>query len=464
MTSPLLTDLYQLSMGYGYWKHGRAETPAVFHLFYRRAPFGEAGTITCGIETAISYLASLKFTKEEGQYLQTLQGADGQPLFENAYIKYLEELEWELTVKAVPEGSLTFPQEPLMQIEGPLLQVQLIETALLNIVNFQTLIATKAARICEAAGGDPVMEFGLRRAQGPDGALSAARAAYIGGCVATSNVLAGMTYDIPVKGTHAHSWVMSYENEREAFQHYADVMPNNTLLLVDTYDTIEGVKNAITIGQQLRQKGHDLLGIRLDSGDLVTLSQKARILLDEAGFTQARIVASNDLDEEVILRLKAAGAQIDTWGVGTKLVTAYDQPALGGVYKLGAIQQSHSEHLPEAKKWKYRVKLSEEFEKISNPGKLQIWRQRGANGEILKDVLYNELEPPLQKSIEGAPLLEEVLKNGTRLHAPRSIHEVRAVAQTEWQKRPQKTCLELDPQLLETKQALLQKHGFTHNH
>jgi len=449
--SPLLTDLYQLSMGYGYWKHGRAETRAVFHLFYRRAPFGEAAAIACGIEPAIEYLSQLQFTAEEISYLSGLKGHDGQALFDSGYLDYLREMEWSLNVKAMPEGSLSFPHEPLMQIEGPLLQVQLVETALLNLVNFQTLIATKAARICEAAEGDPVMEFGLRRAQGPDGAMSASRAAYIGGCMSTSNVLAGMEYDIPVKGTHAHSWVMSYEDELEAFEKYAEAMPNNTLLLVDTYDTLEGVRKATQVGRQLREKGYELMGIRLDSGDLAELSIEARKILDEAGFEQARIVASNDLHEESIRELKANGAKIDTWGIGTKLATAYDQPALGGVYKLGAIQD-------EAGKWQYRVKLSEDLIKVSNPGKLQVARQVTEEGKIVTDLIFNELD---QSSVRGESLLIDVLRDGQRVGRPPSIHETRQRAIDAWKNRPVESPVKLHDDLEETKRALLKQHGFT---
>lgn len=451
MDSPLLTDLYQLSMGYGYWKHNRAETRAVFHLFYRKAPFGETSAIACGIEPAIEYLENLTFTTEEIAYLGSLKGQDGKALFEEGYLTYLKTMKWQLNVKAVAEGSLTFPHEPLLQIEGPLLQVQLVETALLNLVNFQTLIATKAARICDAAQGDPVMEFGLRRAQGPDGAMSAARATYIGGCVATSNVLAGMKYDIPVKGTHAHSWVMSYENEQEAFEQYAEAMPNNTLLLVDTYDTIEGVKKAIEVGRKLREKGHDLMGVRLDSGDLTQLSIEARDLLDNAGFENARIVASNDLNEETIKTLKANGARIDTWGVGTKLATAYDQPALGGVYKLGAIQDENQE-------WQYRVKLSEDLIKVSNPGMLQVARKVNENGQIISETLFNELEPV---AVDGELLLQDVLKEGKRVKQAEEIHEVRKRAIQGWKNRPDESPLQLHKQLQDTKIALLKKHGFT---
>ena len=453
MNSPLLTDLYQLTMGYGYWKNNMAAQDAIFHLFYRRAPFGEKGAIAAGIETAIDYLENLHFTKEELAYLKTLKGHDDKALFDQGYIDYLHEMKWTLNVKAVPEGELTFPHEPLLQIQGPLIQCQLVETALLNIVNFQTLIATKAARICEAAGDDPVLEFGLRRAQGPDGGVCASRAAYIGGCVATSNVLAGMKYDIPIKGTHAHSWVMSFDTEEEAFEKYAQAMPNNTLLLVDTYDTIEGVKAAIKIGHRLREKGHDLLGIRLDSGDLAQLSIDARKILDEHGFPNAAIVASNDLDEYSIRKLKDAGAKIDTWGIGTKLVTAYDQPALGGVYKLGAIKDSDGT-------WQYRIKLSEDLVKVSNPGRLQVARETNKQGHILKDIIFNELD---DTQVTGTPLLKSVIINGKRANPAEDITTVQARAVAAWKSRPADTPVTLHPSVEETKRELLKKHGFTPN-
>ena len=265
---------------------------------------------------------------------------------------------------------------------GPILQCQLLETALLNIVNFQTLIATKAARVCHAAAPEPVLEFGLRRAQGIDGAMAASRAAHVGGCAATSNVLAGMRYGIPIKGTHAHSWVMSFDTEEEAFEAYADAMPNNCVFLVDTYDTIEGVRTAVRVGKRLREKGHELAGVRLDSGDLAYLSIEARKILDEGGFPNAAIVASNDLDEQTISSIKQQGGRVSIWGVGTKLVTAFDQPAMGGVYKLGAIRQENGA-------WRYSLKLSEQPIKVSNPGIQQVRRFR-LGTEFIGDMIYNE--------------------------------------------------------------------------
>jgi len=277
---------------------------------------------------------------------------------------------------------VVFPHEPLVRVRGPILEGQILETALLNQINFQTLIATKAARVCLAARGEPVLEFGLRRAQGVDGALTASRAAYIGGCSATSNVLAGKSYGIPVRGTHAHSWVMSFDTEREAFQAYAEAMPHNCVFLVDTYDTLQGVREAIGVGGWLRERGHALAGIRLDSGDLAWLSIEARKLLDEAGFSQTAIVASNDLDEHLIESLKGQGAAIGIWGVGTKLVTAYDQPALGGVYKLGGIRRPDGT-------WEPKMKLSEQAVKISTPGILQVCRFR-SDTECVADGIYDE--------------------------------------------------------------------------
>jgi len=387
----LLTDLYQLTMAYGYWKSQKIDFEAVFTLFFRKPPFNSGYTIAAGLETVLAYIEDLHFTDDDLSYLATLAGADGKPLFEQAFLDYLRKLRFQCDIDAVPEGTVVFPHQPLLRVQGALLQCQILETALLNIVNFQTLIATKAARVCFAAQGDPVLEFGLRRAQGIDGGLAASRATYIGGCVATSNVLAGKLYGIPVKGTHAHSWVMSFDSEEEAFQAYAQAMPNNCIFLVDTFDTLKGTKKAIEMGQWLREKGHQLGGIRLDSGDFVQLSQQVRKMLDEAGFEQARIVASSDLDEYLIADLKSAGAQIDVWGVGTKLITSYDQAALGGVYKITAIRQPGGE-------WQYRLKLSEEPIKTSNPGLLQVRRFTNEEGQFSGDMIYNQAQPPV-----GAP-------------------------------------------------------------
>jgi len=377
----LLTDLYQLSMACGYWKAGTSDREAVFHLTFRRPPFGGGYAIAGGIAPAIAFLRRLSFSSEDLAYLKTLTDATGGPLFPQGFLDTLRDLRFTCRVDAVPEGSVVFAHEPLIRITGPILQAQLVETALLTMVNFQTLVATKASRVVAAAKGAPVLEFGLRRAQGIDGGLAASRAAYIGGVAATSNVLAGRLFGIPVKGTHAHSWVMFHGDELRAFREYAAALPGNCVFLVDTYDTLDGVANAITIGRELRAKGHDLLGIRLDSGDLAHLSIEARRMLDEAGFPDAKIVASNDLDENLITSLHEQGAKIDIWGIGTKLATAFDQPALGGVYKLGAVRDAKG-------RWQEVIKLSEQPIKISNPGVLQVKRLRKA-GLLVGDVIYD---------------------------------------------------------------------------
>lgn len=379
----LLTDLYQLTMAHGYWKLNRADEQAVFHLFFRKPPFGGGYAIAAGLARVVDLIREFHYAPDDLAYLATLTGNDRQPLFEPAFLKYLGEMTFACDVDAIPEGSAVFANEPLIRVRGPLIHAQILESALLNLVNFETLIATKAARVCAAADGDDVLEFGLRRAQGIDGALSASRAAYLGGCAATSNVLAGKLFGIPVRGTHAHSWVMSFTNEAESFEAYAEAMPNNCVFLVDTYDTIAGVQNAIEVGRQLRERGHRMVGIRLDSGDLAYLSIEARRLLDEAGFGDAVIVASNDLDEHLIQDLKHQGATIAVWGVGTKLVTSYDQPALGGVYKLSAIRKADGA-------WAHRLKLSEQVIKTSIPGILQVRRFENGQG-MIADMIFDEL-------------------------------------------------------------------------
>ena len=376
----LLTDLYQLTMAYGYWKNNIHNKEAVFNLFYRKQPFGGGYSIAAGLQPAIEYLEQLKFTEDDIEYLQTLKGNDGENLFSLEFLEYLSELTLELDIDAIPEGTLVFPNEPLIKVKGPLLQCQIIETALLNIINFQTLIATKAARIKNKAKDETVMEFGLRRAQGIDGGLSASRASYIGGVDSTSNVLAGKLFGIPIAGTHAHSWVLSFENEIQAFEAYADALPNNCVFLVDTFNTTKGIENAIKVGKQLVEKGKKFAGIRLDSGDLAYLSIRARKMLDSAGFTDTKIVVSNDLDETLLRSLKNQGAKIDTWGIGTKLATAFDQPALGGVYKLSAIKENGN--------WTNKVKLSEQSIKINNPGNQQVKRFY-VNNKYRLDMIYD---------------------------------------------------------------------------
>lgn len=369
-----LTDLYQLTMAYGYFKSGHAQKQSVFHMFFRKNPFGGGFAVAAGLTSLIELIENYRFESSDLEFLATLCGVDGKPIFSMDFLEYLSDLKLTVDIDAVAEGEIVFAHEPMVRVTGSLIECQLLETAILNFFNFQTLIATKAARVKLAAQGKPVLEFGLRRAQGPDGALTASRCSYLGGCDATSNVLAGRLYGIPVKGTHAHSWVMSYPGELAAFRQYAAVMPNNCIFLVDTYDTLSGVKHAIEVGEELREAGHELSGVRLDSGDLAYLSIEARNMLDAAGFCDSQIVASNDLDEAVIASLVEQGAMIDVWGVGTKLVTAEDQPALGGVYKLSCVRDSVGEA------WQPRLKLSEQAIKISTPGIHQIRRYFLADG------------------------------------------------------------------------------------
>lgn len=377
----LLTDLYQLTMSYGYWKAGLDDKEAVFHLFFRKRPFQGGFTIAAGLEAVINYLKDFHFSPSDLEYLASLRNIDDSPLFEPRFFDYLANIRFSCDIDAIPEGNVVFPYEPLIRVSGPLIQCQLLESPLLNLINFPTLIATKAARICIAANGDPVLEFGLRRAQGIDGSLTASRAAYIGGCEATSNVLAGKIFGIPVRGTHSHSWIMVFDDEQEAFHTYAKQLPNNCVFLVDTYNTIEGVKKAIETGLWLRQQGKKMLGIRLDSGDLAYLSVKSRAMLDEAGFQDTKIIASNELDETIINELKRQGACIGIWGVGTNLVTAGTQSALDGVYKLSAIRNP-------GERWTYKIKLSEQLVKISNPGILQV-RRYFSKDEYTIDALYD---------------------------------------------------------------------------
>jgi nicotinate phosphoribosyltransferase len=357
----MLTDLYQLTMMYGYDIAGKSDEVVVFDLFFRRNSGDSAYAVAAGLEQAIEYIENLHFSEDDIEYLRDLG------LFNEDFLKRLENIRFTGDIDAIPEGTVVFPNEPLIRVKAPIFEAQLIETALLNIVNHQTLIATKASRVVQAAQGDSVLEFGLRRAQGPDAGIYGARAAIIGGCDATSNVLAGKKFGIPVQGTHAHSWIMSFPTELDAFRAYADAFPNSCLLLVDTYDTLRsGVPNAITVFKEMREKGLEPVGIRLDSGDLAYLSKEARKMLNEAGFPNAKIVASSDLDEDVIWDLKAQGAAIDVWGVGTAMITSKNCPALGGVYKLVA-EEVNGELVP-------KIKISENAFKITNPGYKKVFR------------------------------------------------------------------------------------------
>ena len=440
--SPLLTDFYQLTMASGYWQLGMHENEAVFHLLFRKNPFNSNHALCCGLGSVTEFLDHWSFQQDDLEYLATLKNAKNLPLFSQDFLDYLATIRFTCDIDAIPEGTIVFPHEPVLRIQGPLIQCQLLETALLNILNFQTLIATKAERVCLAAQGDDVIEFGLRRAQGPDGALSASRAAYIGGCVATSNTLAGKLYDIPVRGTHAHSWVTAFDTEQQAFSAYASAMPHNSVLLVDTYNTIEGVRHAIEAGKQLRAEGAELLAIRLDSGDMADLSIKARKLLDEAGFEKTGIMSSNSLDEYVIADLKKKGAKISAWGVGTNLVTAYDHPALDGVYKMSALKNAND-------KWNYKLKLSEQEVKISNPGRHQV-RRFFSNENFIADIIY-DLELGIPEAPEASlldhevqsirlddydasvDLLQPLYRQGQLVMKKRTIHTIRKEAMKEAQ-------------------------------
>jgi len=419
-SSPLVTDLYQLTMIQGYWLAGIHRREACFDYFFRHQPFGSGYTVFAGLEDTLRFLEGLRFAGPELDYLRSLD------LFRPELIEHLRALRFTGQVHAVPEGSLIFPIEPVLRVQGPLEECQLVESALLNTLNFQSLIATKAARVCQEAGGDNVMEFGLRRAQGVDGALSAARAAYIGGCAATSNVQAGQTYGIPVSGTHAHSWVLAFPSELEAFRQFARAYPTKCILLVDTYDTLRsGVPNAIRVGLEMKARGERLAGIRLDSGDLAYLSAEARRMLDEAGLTDTLICCSSDLDEFIIRDLNAQGARIDLYGVGTNLVTARGEPALPGVYKIAALRGEGDE-------WQMKLKWSEGLKKSTLPGIKQVWRLRGPEGSMLADwIEMDGITPDVEQGLWGfhpsddhaktlyagidraEPLLVPVLRDGT---------------------------------------------------
>jgi nicotinate phosphoribosyltransferase len=438
-TLAALTDLYELTMGAGYHAAGVADREAVFTLAFRSLPFEGGYAIAAGLDDVLEILENLRFDETDIAYLGGLRTPGGSVLFKPDFLDRLTALRFSCDVDAIPEGTVVFGNEPLLRVRGPLIQAQLVESMLMTVIGFQTLVATKAARIVEAAGGGDVFEFGLRRAQGPDGALSAARGAYIGGVAATSNVLAGRLHGIPVRGTHAHSWVQVFGDEKQAFDIYAESQPDNVTLLVDTYNTITGVRNAIETGRKLRASGGKLAAIRLDSGDLAYLSIEARRLLDEAGFSETKIVASNDLDEHLIESLREQGARIDIWGVGTRLDTCFDQPALGAVYKLTAIHDADG-------KWRYPVKLSEQTAKISIPGILGVRRFSDETGRFRADMIFDEGLPPPpgpgvivdpadalhMRTIEAAWTSEELvlpaLRSGKRVATGPPLDEIRARA------------------------------------
>ena len=433
----LLTDLYQLTMMNGYLRNGKQGDIAVFDLFFRRNNI-ITYSVAAGLEQAIDYIRNIHFTEEDIEYLRSLN------LFDAQFLDYLRTFRFTGDVFAVPEGTVVFPEEPIITVRAPILEAQFVETALLNIVNHQTLIASKSAKVAYAAKGDTVMEFGLRRAQGPDAGVYGARASIIGGCRSTSNVLAGKMFDIPVAGTHAHSWVMNFPSEYEAFRAYAHLFPDACLLLVDTYDTLRsGVPNAIRVFDELRAAGHEPKGIRLDSGDLAYLSKRARKMLDDAGYPDAIICASGDLDEYLINSLKNQGARIDLWGVGTKLITSADMPALGGVYKLSALYPAGGEPIP-------KIKLSDNSDKITNPAFKDVYRiydrktgKAEADLIVVRGEKIDESKPltifhPKETwkkttftDYRVRPLTEQILRGGELVHPLPKLADICAYAERE---------------------------------
>lgn len=476
----LLTDFYELTMMQGYFERQQNET-VIFDVFFRNNPCNSGYSIAAGLEQVIDYVKNLNFSYDDVDYLRSLH------LFSEDFLQYLSGYHFTGSIYAIPEGSVIFPKEPILKVVAPIMEAQLVETAILNILNHQCLIATKASRIVYAAGDSGVMEFGLRRAQGPDAGLYGARAAMIAGCVGTSCVLTGQMFDVPVMGTHAHSWIMSFPDEYTAFKTYADLYPDACTLLVDTYDTLKsGVPNAIRVFDEMRAAGiHSKnFGIRLDSGDLAYLSKKARKMLDEAGYPDAKIVASNDLDEYLIHDLKIQGAKIDSWGVGTNLITSKDSPSFGGVYKLAAIQNEAGEFVP-------IIKLSENTEKITNPGNKKIYRiYEKDTGKIKADyicfvdevldpeedlLLFDPIETWKKTRLKGGTyivrdLMVPVFINGECVYQSPSVMEIAAYCRQEkdtlWDETqrlfyPHNVYVDLSEKLYEVKKQLLNQMSKT---
>lgn len=467
----LHTDLYQINMMQTYWELGRADRNAVFECYFREMPFQNGYAIFAGLERLVHYLENLKFSETDIDYLREVED------YPEEFLTYLKEFEFTCTVRSALEGDVVFNNEPLIQIEGPLAQCQLVETALLNMVNFQTLIATKAAKIKSVIGDDPLMEFGTRRAQELDAAVWGTRAAYIGGADATSNVRAGKVFGIPVSGTHAHSLVQSYGNDYEAFMAYAKTH-KDCVFLVDTYDTLKsGVPNAIRVANEMGDK-INFLGVRIDSGDMAYISKKVREQLDEAGYTKAKIYASNDLDENTILNLKMQKSKIDVWGVGTKLITAYNQPALGAVFKLVSIEDEQGI-------MQDTIKLSSNAEKVTTPGKKQVWRitRKSDNKSEGDYVTLWEEDPRKEKEIfmfhpvhtfinktvrnfDARPVLQEIFVKGKRVYDLPTLEEIKNYAKENldslWEEykrdlNPQKYPVDLSTECWNHKMRLLEK-------
>ena len=477
MNLTLLTDFYELTMMQGYFKTQNTEK-VVFDAFYRKNPCDGGDAIAAGLDQGIDYIKNLRFSKEDIAYLRSLN------TFDEDFLNYLADFRFSGDIYAIPEGTVVFPREPLVKVVAPIMEAQLVETAILTIINHQSLIATKASRVVCAAKGDGIMEFGLRRAQGPDAGVYGARAAMIGGCIGTSNVLAGQLFDVPVKGTHAHSWIMSFPDEYTAFKTYAKLYPNACTLLVDTYDVLKsGVPNAIRVFEEMREEGIPLTkyGIRIDSGDLAYLSKEAYKMLAAAGFDDAVISASSDLDEYLIESLKAQDAKINSWGVGTRLITANDNPAFGGVYKLAAVKDADStEFTP-------KIKLSENTEKVTNPGNKTVYRlYNKKTGKIRADlicladekldadqnmVLFDPIDTWKKTKVLGGTyevreLLVPVIREGKRVYESPSVMELREYCQKEqntlWDEsrrfvNPQKVYVDLSQKLWDLKKDLLEE-------
>ncbi|OGT51133.1 MAG: nicotinate phosphoribosyltransferase [Gammaproteobacteria bacterium RIFCSPHIGHO2_12_FULL_42_13] len=452
--SPFTTDFYQLTMSYGYWQLGMHETPAVFHLFCRRNPTQGNYIIACGLQNVIDLLKQFRFDAPQLDFLRKQK----YPSFSKNFMKYLETLTFTGEVDAVPEGSVVFAHEPMLRVTAPLILCQLLETPLINAINFSSLVASQASRIRHRVGKDELFEFGLRRAQGPDGGLTASRSAYVGGFDATSNVEAGYRYGIPVVGTMSHSWVMAFENEQAAFEAYAKTMPENVVLLVDTYNTLQGVDHAIAAGRQLKAQGGKLKGVRLDSGNLEQLSVETRKKLDAAGFTHTKIYASGDLSEARIEALKLQHAPIEGWGVGTSLSTGYGQPSLDTVYKLGAISKDND--------WQYKLKYSDNRIKTSDPGILQIKRYY-QQGHWLRDVIYHEkmgVTDTVNDNATSKDLLIPIFRNGKCIAQDKTLDEIRAYSLEQVAAfhhscaQDQTYFVSYDPQLLALKSQLLSEH------
>lgn len=475
----LLTDLYELTMMQGYFKNPTDQI-VVFDAFYRKNPCDGGYAIAAGLDQIIEYVRHLHFAPDDIDYLRSLD------IFDADFLEYLRGFHFTGDIYAVPEGTVVFPREPLLKVIAPVMEAQLVETTILNLLNHQSLIATKASRVVYAAKGDGIMEFGLRRAQGPDAGLYGARAAMIGGCIGTSNVLTGQMFQVPVKGTHAHSWIMSFPDEYTAFKTYAELYPNACILLVDTYDVLNsGVPNAIRVFQEMKAAGHEMkgYGIRIDSGDLAYLSKQAYKMLDEAGFGDAIISASSDLDEYLIESLKSQGAKINSWGVGTNLITCQDNPAFGGVYKLAAIKNAEDEDFVP------KIKLSENVEKVTNPGNKTIYRiYDKKTGKIRADLicLANETFDPKEDMIIFDPmatwkktkiaggsytlreLLVPVFQKGECVYTSPSVMEIRDICQKElntlWDEtrrfaNPQEVYVDLSDKLFKIKSDLLEQMG-----